>query len=86
MTLCFHKDFLENQSFNTKTKIKLVFVLITSSENSSDILTLKKLERQPEHHEITSKLSFDCMNNEKPFCIFTCEKAKLVDSNYMHLK
>jgi hypothetical protein len=50
------------------------------------VISYKKPERQPEHHEITSKLSFDCMNNEKPFCIFACEKAKLVDSNCIHLK
>jgi hypothetical protein len=63
-----------------------VFVLKKSSKNSSDILTLKKPERQPEHHEITSKLRFDCMNNEKPFCIFAYKKAKLADFECMHLK
>jgi hypothetical protein len=87
MTPYFHKDFLGNQSFNTKKKSNWCLFQQISSENSSDILKpIKKPERQPEHHEITLKLSFDCMNNEKSFCIFACEKAKLVVSNFMHLK
>jgi hypothetical protein len=87
MTPCFHKDFWEIKVLIQKPKIKLVFVLIIKFWKFKWYPnTYKKPERQPEHHEITSKLSFDCMNNEKPFCIFVCEKAKLVDSNCMHLK
>jgi len=83
----FSQGFLGNQSFNTKTKIKLVLVPTNKFRKFKWYPnTYKKPERQPEHHEITLKLIFDCMNNEKPFCIFACEKAKLVDSNCMHLK
>jgi len=36
--LMFFKGFWKNQSFSTKTKIKLVFVVIDSSRNPSDLL------------------------------------------------
>jgi hypothetical protein len=67
----FSQGFLGNQGFSKKIKIKLVFVLTNKFWKFKQYPnhTPRKFEKL-KHHESTSKLSFSCMNNEKPFYIF----------------
>jgi hypothetical protein len=70
MIPCFHKDFWEIKVL-VQNKNQIGVCSNKQVLKIQMIHTPKKLEKQPKHHDMTSKLSFSCIDNEKPICVFT---------------